>query len=598
MLLYTLAMFPLAQVSLLTFLVVSVLLSGLVFHYLYAVVLLKRHAYLSMLAQPQSPWRTRLWQSVVATAVTAVASVFLAAAIWIAAAQLSVQEWGIFGLSVLTFGLLKYALQGWVARHVTPAYQHLTLLRLSHWLNVVVICGLLLAAHYWWLEVPDTRGMALMDAMRQAYDDRVQANALQLPGTLLGINAAIYTGFWHVTQVLSSSAPWWMTMLFWATLVLALALQASIIWLPLLGLQRLLTPSSQTVVATRRPLMIWTLVVAVVVFASWRVETESTFGAAFETALAPFSTSSSAPSDESHAEPCNDTRMSQIQQQTERQTTALRNTHQQRVREDIHRRIEQQVASAFASSEAAIDGFLDWNFSLVGQYAQLAMLAQSRFSDHSFDDRLGQQLDQFFQHELGPALAMAEAQLATDIRAHMTAGGERFNQQVEGLVNQHTMQCWEFDGVTIDVNEVMRKSAVGAGVVPGVALMSRALAPGSALLARTGARRAIAMMSGRMAARAGTSAGAATAGSVCGPMCMLVAGAATWIGTDLVINYADESINRAAMRAYLMDAVEAQQQHLTELVKEDVDQWLALVFDDLEEQHNARFNLSRERQAH
>ena len=124
--------------------------------------------------------------------------------------------------------------------------------------------------------------------------------------------------------------------------------------------------------------------------------------------------------------------------------------------------------------------------------------------------------------------------------------------------------------------------------------MSRALAPGSALLARSGTRRVIAALGGRMAARAGTSAGAATAGSVCGPLCMFVAGAATWVGTDLALNYASERMHRDAMKAQLMQALDEHQQHVQQLVTNDVTQWLTGVFDEVEAQQNARFNLSRE----
>lgn len=75
---------------------------------------------------------------------------------------------------------------------------------------------------------------------------------------------------------------------------------------------------------------------------------------------------------------------------------------------------------------------------------------------------------------------------------------------------------------------------------------------------------------------------------------MFIAGAVTWVGTDVVLNYTDETLHRDAMKAQLMSAVEAQQQQLEEALQHDLSRWLMFIFDELEAQQNARFNVARE----
>lgn len=595
-----LATTSLTTMTLQVFLGLSALLSVLVFIYLYAGMLLKRRAYVSMLANPQSPWRGRLWHSVLATFLTAGTTMLVTAAIWIVAAQLSWQEWMIFAVSLVSYWLIKKAITPWVVANVTLPYQLLTQVRLAHWLNLTVLCLLLLAAHYWWLDVPDTRAYSLTGTMQQAYSQHADDSRLQIAGMIAGAHAALHAGVWHLTQLVATVGPWWLTIIVWLGVVLGLVVQASMLWLPALGLQMLfLRPEASTVGTEnasdglRRGLAIWCLIMVFVSVIVWRMEAQTSVRSWFmQVSAGAESTPNSA--NPHQADPCTDEHVAAQREMFTTQNAQLRNTHQSAVQAQAEALVAAHVEQAFASGEIAVDAFLDWNFSLAGQYMQLAMLARTGFNQRDFEQRLEAQIGEFLHLELTPALALQDSHLTASLMQLIQTETVALNHQLTAAAAAQQNLCWSLTPVRLDIEALTHRSAVGAGVVPGLALMSRALAPGSALLARSGTRRVVAALGGRMAARAGTSAGAATAGSVCGPLCMFVAGAATWVGTDLALNYASERMHREAMKTQLMQAVEEQQQHLQQLLINDLTIWLTRIFDEVEAQQNARFNLSRE----
>ena len=573
---------------------------ALVFRYLYAGMLLKRRAYVSILATPQTPWRARLWHSVWATVITACVAIVMTAAVWIAAAQLGWQEWTIFGISLVSYWSIKRAITPWVAANITVTYQQLTRVRLAHWLNVIVLCVLLLAAHFWWFEVPDTRAYSLLDTMQHAYRQQVHDSHLQLTGMFAGAHAAFQAGAWHLVQVVAAVGPWWLTAIVWLGVVLSLVVQASMIWLPALGLQMLyarhVTPTTRGALRAEgfgRALAIWSLVMVPVALSVWHVESQSSIQQWFSQRSAGVEPSPRL-SNRDAGPPCSAAQVAAQRESFTNQNAELRSTHQTAVQAQAETLIADHVARAFAPSERAIDAFLDWNFSLAGQYMQLAMLARAGFSQSDFEQLLELQIGEFIHREVTPALAEQESLLSAKLMQLIQDETAELHDRLIAAAASQPSLCWSLTPVPLDIGALTQRTAVGAGIVPGVVLMSRALAPGSALLARSGTRRVVAALGGRMAARAGTSAGAATAGSVCGPLCMFVAGAATWVGTDLALNYASERMHRDAMKAQLMQAVDEHRQHVQQLVTNDVTQWLSGVFDEVEAQQNARFNLSRE----
>lgn len=598
-----LALYPVSEMGAFSLWLVILLGSYLIYGYLSQLMLMRRHAYLSLLAQEQSIWKQRLWQSLWAQLGVGIAAIFLTLGMLIALARLTPAEWAVLALSVLSFHLIQTALQPWVKRHIQARHQTSVALRISHLLNLVLLVVALLALHFWVTEVPQTSHLALSDVVQQAYLTEQERAQLQLTGWMLGVNAALYESFWYLVQWMTGTLPWWLTLIFWLLIMFAVAVQVSLIWLVLLGIySRLATALDKS--PERRPTSrphyaVWGTLVGVGTL-SWFL-TSSEFSAM--PGWSPFQDESS-PSVEHEvlSDPCSEASLSAMQADFEKRNHNLRSEHEHQVIQQLHTHIDEVLNSAYGSAgqvtgsatDNAINNFLDWNFSLGGQYTQLAYLMRSSFSQTQFDQLMAEKIDDFFSDSLEQPLRLAESQLNQGLLAGLQRGANAYQAEVTVSSARNTPWCVTVPPVDINVSAFLHKSGVGAGVAPGLLVMSRALTPGVAVAARTGTRRMFTSIFARFSARAGSSATAATAGSVCGPLCMLVLGGATWVGTDLIINYGDERLNRADMFATLQEDIAAHQEALADTLKAEAEIIVSGLFSDLEKAQRERFNLSRE----
>ena len=596
-----LALYPISAMGAFSLWLVVLLSSYLIYGYVSQLLLVRRHAYLSLLVQEQSVWKQRLWQSLWAQLGVGIVAVFLALGMLIALAKLTPAEWAVLTLSVVSFHLIQFALQPWVKRHIQTHHQTNVALRMSHLLNLVLLVVALLALHFWITEVPQTSHLAFSDVVYQAYVSEQESAQLQLSGWVLGINAALYESFWYLVQWMTGTLPWWLTLIFWLLIMCALAVQVSLIWLVLLGIYSRLAvglgKSPKLSPASRARYMVWAVVVGIGSLGWYVVNSE--FSAM--PSWAPLQEESSLSTEhEARSDPCHESNLSALRADFVRRNRHLRTVHEQQVIEQLHTHIDEVLEHAYGSTgqmtgtDEAINHFLDWNFSLLGQYTQLAYLMRSSFSKVQFEQLMAEKIDDFFSASLEQPLKRAEAQLNHGLVDALQQGASAYQTDVTVSSTQHTPWCVTLPPVDLNLSALFHKSGVGAGVAPGLLVMSRALTPGAAVAARTGTRRMIAGIFARFSARAGSSATAATAGSVCGPICMLVLGGATWVGTDLIINYGDERLNRADMFVTLQEDIAAHKEALADTLKVEAEVIVSALFSDLERMQDERFNLSRE----
>lgn len=607
LILLLLALYPLATMSAAGFTLVVLLLGYLIYWHLADLVLLRRRALLGYVTVPQSRWRQRLWNSVWVQVLTAMGSFSLALGALSAAAHLSVMEWSVLATSLASFSALQRLLAPFVLRHIEPAHQAQLLLRLAHAINLALLVVALLAIHFWFTEVPDTRHLYAADVATQAYLNASQSAEVALIGWLLGVNSALYALSWHAIQLVAAGAPWWVAVFVWALIAGALALQVSLIWFALLGAHAWIGRyyqgadtsatgghgGARTRTLWWREHGAWVLLAAVALLFWWGIEysaQKATLTSAENTRAAPLE----------QQVPCTQADYAQAEQQVISATENTRLSQQKAVIEQLQRDIAQVVDNAYEPAEQVVDAFLNWNFSLAGQYTQLAYLAKAGFSQEQFNALMAARLNEISAPLLGPAVSNAQQRLDRLFTQRLEQGLAQYYQSLRLVIgSQQTMPneaCFRWQPEPVELPDLLRKSGVGAGFAPGALLMSRALMPGGALVARSGGRRVFAALFTRFAARAGTSGSAATVGSVCGPGCSLLAGALVWLGTDLVINYGDERLNRAAMKEDLLAALYEQRDALKRQLQDDASGQVTQVFVAAQRRQLEQFNLSRELQ--
>jgi hypothetical protein len=254
-------------------------------------------------------------------------------------------------------------------------------------------------------------------------------------------------------------------------------------------------------------------------------------------------------------------------------------------RERADREVDQLLDTVFGDAEKGVDAYLDWYFSLIGEYTRLAAWVTtlpSKDAKAGLDQELEKRL--FGDAGIGPRLSAENQRIAEATKSAMATTAASVSRN---LGQQARLKpCWAdalkmpaLPAIERDVTRVA--TAAAGGLVAGVAI--RSLAAGrltQTVAARLAARPAFgsaAKVAMRMPARRAGALVVAAAGTglaVCAPggpwalLCSIAAGAAAWVAVDQAMIKIDELRFREQMREELLGALREQKEELaTEMKK-------------------------------
>jgi len=595
--------YPLAAMNLSGLLVVVLVLSWLAFQYLSRVHLMRRHALLSHVTSEGSRLRRLFWDSFLQRLVLIIVALASAVIALTMTSELSELEWLVIAGSLPLF-LMCYGLSyRWFAAELTPQYRLPVLLRISHRSTLAVSAVILMLLQFYIADVPDTRHLNLATVLQTGYQRQAGEAVLAPVGVLLGINAALNDGMWHLMELAAASD----TLLtpvrlgVWLVFLLVNALKLGAIWVLLLGLVTLVAGRQASDAATlgATPFSRYFSIAMIVLLLVYLLLTQINIGSY----LVPQQDSRAGAQPQPQplpgpVDPCvNVDAGQQLQQQQAlaNQAQQALSVQQQAMLDRINRDIDVRVERAFAPAAGGVERFLDWNFSLRGQYTQLAFMGRSVVAENTFADYIGDQIDAYVGSVVEPGLG--------DINAAVASG---FNEQVrqiyrvqDALMTQllATADCLALPAPTLALDDYMDKSLVGAGSGAGIIAARASMRMGSRVVSRTASKRVISGGFARLTGRLATSAAAGGTGALCGPLvfiCAPVLAAATWVGTDLLINEVDESLNREQMRADMMAVLAEDEAAMKAALKDAYTGAAQQMFADIEAYQQRRFNINRD----
>ena len=259
---------------------------------------------------------------------------------------------------------------------------------------------------------------------------------------------------------------------------------------------------------------------------------------------------------------------------------------------EADRRIERELDVLFAPVEQGVDRYLDWYFSVVGEYERLGALVvggfpqlmtskleEQLFGGAQFDDRL-RRLSRAIGSESETRMAALSARVGGEIQNNVRASPcqlERLNLSALGDLERDRQRF---------------ATAAVSGGLAGIVVSGLARKASTGAVAKFASKKtfqAAATLGGKVAAkRAGSIVLSATgATALCSPggplavLCGLSAGVVTWLAIDQAMIKIDEHRFREAMRAELLESARAQKDELANdlrlLHHAAIDQMLATV---------------------
>ena len=409
---------------------------------------------------------------------------------------------------------------------------------------------------------PDTRGMTWSAVSEQAFRQFEDRAACPLVATMLGLLNVAGHLTWHLAQGLVPELPGGYRLLAWTGLLLQAGI-AGIAYTKLqLGVLALVAGRERPAAAAGDRILPAGLPVIVLAFML------------LAAGLADFDPGKMRPvaiQVAQHLNPCGPAR-----QQVMALRTAVTGTIDARrlaQHADLEQQARQSVGEVFDAAEAGVDHYLDWYFSLAGQYQRLGALVMSRSID-SMNARIDAELQSavFTTPRIAAKLAAVDERIGSATAQGVQQMAAETGRQLQ---MEDATPCWdEFldPGAMGQLHRDVRAAGVSAaaGLAGGAAARVAAAAVSRAVVARLAARPAyrgagsvLARLLGR---RAGSLVvGGGTGAAVCAPggplalLCSLAAGGAAWITVDKVQIEIDERRYREAMRMEILDALRAQE---------------------------------------
>ncbi len=219
---------------------------------------------------------------------------------------------------------------------------------------------------------------------------------------------------------------------------------------------------------------------------------------------------------------------------------------------DLNQTIGREVDRFFAPVYGKIDPFLNYHYSVIGEYSELGLAAgnklqeaiQRRVLGEDFQKRLvslGVTIDSCYQEifrryadRLGTTLFKG---INLQINAPLILS---FDQQIKDRIVVQKIKLGAMAGTAIGVKIV---GTIAAKM--GTKMLSKGAVKGGAKIAASGE--------------------AAAAGTLCGPLawiCAPIAAGIVWFGSDKVILKIDEKLHRKKLKAELTKLVDAQKEKL------------------------------------
>jgi hypothetical protein len=243
---------------------------------------------------------------------------------------------------------------------------------------------------------------------------------------------------------------------------------------------------------------------------------------------------------------------------------------------EANQQIDASLDEVFADVESGVEGYLDWYFTVIGEYERLAAVATGNFAA-----LMASELERhlFELTEFTKRIEHADATVTQSALVAMTKAAEKVGRQVRfeaedspckaSALNSSALESFERD-------KLRASTAASSGVVAGT-LTARALANKAVVaVASKKGFQAGATLLGKAAAKKGGTAllgvlGGAAACSPGGPLaalCGIAAGVTTWLLVDKAFIEIDEALFRDEMREEILTSVREHRTLLSEALKQ------------------------------
>ncbi len=529
---------------------------------------LQRRVLLAGLTVEESRMRRLLWAGRVrrvAGVFTAFVWAFVLAAF---AARFDRWQWAVVGVDAIVLAIAIEPARRLLSGEVRAEHRALLAGRWPLMLfNVALLSAAFFVLDFAVVGAPDTRGLAWLEVYDRAWAEASAAVACPFAAGLLGALAAAERLAWHAAEVMIPALPqpgWRLAA--WAFFLLQAGLAAYALTRLLIGAAVLVEREAwRAPDASARAPVFWITAAAIVT--AWVLAIVGLAGADLSRVAQQGRVVAA------KLNPCKPD--AEALQALASRWGAELDAARLAAHAHADAQIDASLPPIFAEAALGVDRYLDWYFTVLGEYQRLAALSAGEL-----EAMMARELEKhlFGDGMLGERLERASVAIGREAEARMGEAARRLGVQArESLAAQPCeLGSLDFAPLASVQRDVVRASAAaGSGAIVGVVAV-RAL--GAAVAGRAASRaaskstlRTARGLLGRAATKRGGTwllsiAGAAALCAPGGPLAFVCGAAAAivgWLAMDKAFIGIDEFLFRDAMRAEILGSVTEQQAELT-----------------------------------
>ncbi len=244
------------------------------------------------------------------------------------------------------------------------------------------------------------------------------------------------------------------------------------------------------------------------------------------------------------------------------QTLALINQNLNVELRGLYGGIDTQIEQPFESVYANIDNFLDFHYSVIGEYSELGAAATGEIEKTIQDKLFGSN----FQTNIDYAIQNIHKEYKTRVANHLKNIDIHATKGIDQSLNFQALGKLQND---IHQNIIIQQSKLGIVLVASIG--AKIVNVISAKLAAKAASKLMAKGAIKIGAKAGAASSGAAAGTLCGPLvwiCSPIAATIAWFGTDAAIIAGDEYLHREEFKKEIIASINKQKRELRDKIKD------------------------------
>ena len=222
----------------------------------------------------------------------------------------------------------------------------------------------------------------------------------------------------------------------------------------------------------------------------------------------------------------------------------------------LYSQIDREVEKLFNPIESQVDTFLDFHYSVIGEYIELGTMAFGSIEEMIEDKLFGSD----FYKKLEDSSIYINVQYKLSANKHISLINDLSLQDIDVELNNNALITLDYD---IQHNKVVQVEKVGA--LAAVRLGPKVISKLTTKLVKQALLKTAVKSSAKFTTKGATATAAASAGILCGPLvwiCSPVAASLAWFGTDAALVYGDEYLNRDDFKSEILSSIKDSKEEL------------------------------------